>query len=569
MAHNGYNFTDPTSNTMDNDDPHRSILDMDTGIVNIQGTNNLNTTEINNFQAAQTYVSEVMSSNNSYSTYSKQSSVMANVEVSNKFGALEEDANEAILVKRKRNKSASDAESQNTNLANNQVIVKNIESQMVALEKQHMEQIEALKHQLNAAKMVQHTSNQISTSMSPEFINPAKKRVFTKIRTNNATSLVSNNSNAKQQPPVASTSKQNTEEVEAKDKNNTNKSRIPPIVAYSLSVNWLRNQLTGVDFKIKNINSNMCNIFVNDVQTFVKVRQILSINDIYFYTYTPKEIKPVNLLIKGLDSSFEANEIKDELETKFPDLKFIKVAPFTTKNAINNEKNLNIWFVQVAPDADISDFKKLKFILHSVVRVETLKSSGPIQCFNCQRFDHLSANCGMGFRCVKCAQNHGPSNCPVVNESELKCANCGGNHVSSFRSCPKYLEYTGRKHKGKAQVNNTIPVRIENVNTRSSFRAPKITLANNSNVFKSQSYAQAVKGTEANRHTHQTGNSNCSSPIGFLNNEINSLFGMDFTTIMMSIKNFLPFYNSLTDVNEKKIQLLSFLFDLSSNNNDK
>lgn len=59
---------------------------------------------------------------------------------------------------------------------------------------------------------------------------------------------------------------------------------------------------------------------------------------------------------------------------------------------------------------------------------------------NCQRIGHGSSNCRLAYRCVKCAQSHGPGKCEVPANSPkelLKCANCNEiGHTASFRSCP-------------------------------------------------------------------------------------------------------------------------------------
>ena len=70
------------------------------------------------------------------------------------------------------------------------------------------------------------------------------------------------------------------------------------------------------------------------------------------------------------------------------------------------------------------------------------------QCYNCQRVGHSSANCNLGYRCVKCTGDHEPGNCPrkagsnEINEPP-SCVNWNEQHPANFRGCP-YLKLAQR-----------------------------------------------------------------------------------------------------------------------------
>lgn len=60
-----------------------------------------------------------------------------------------------------------------------------------------------------------------------------------------------------------------------------------------------------------------------------------------------------------------------------------------------------------------------------------------IQCFKCQGFGHRADDCiSKDETCVKCSEKHMTKDCKKdIEKHELKCSNCKGNHVASYRGC--------------------------------------------------------------------------------------------------------------------------------------
>ena len=63
----------------------------------------------------------------------------------------------------------------------------------------------------------------------------------------------------------------------------------------------------------------------------------------------------------------------------------------------------------------------------------------PIQCYNCQKYDHMAKNCPNAGNpvCNKCSNSHKGSEC---TNNKLKCANCHLEHASSDKKCTIYKE---------------------------------------------------------------------------------------------------------------------------------
>ena len=84
----------------------------------------------------------------------------------------------------------------------------------------------------------------------------------------------------------------------------------------------------------------------------------------------------------------------------------------------------------------------------------------PTQCFNCQKFGHFASACEKKTSiCVKCGGKHKLMDC---KSSEIKCANCNGNHTSSYGGCKEFQKH----QKEKSEI---IKKKVENSNIRKQY----------------------------------------------------------------------------------------------------
>lgn len=128
--------------------------------------------------------------------------------------------------------------------------------------------------------------------------------------------------------------------------------------------------------------------------------------------------------------------------------------------------NGNRWLLQVSADSDVKQIYCIKYMLNCKVTIEKFERKGLVQCKNWQRFGHISSNCSMPYRCVKCSLSHGPGNCKISRENlefseivenlatgqffqrsliRVKCINCiKEGHVASDRNCPVRIQLAKR-----------------------------------------------------------------------------------------------------------------------------
>ncbi|XP_048255352.1 uncharacterized protein LOC125381988 [Haliotis rufescens] len=62
----------------------------------------------------------------------------------------------------------------------------------------------------------------------------------------------------------------------------------------------------------------------------------------------------------------------------------------------------------------------------------------PLRCFHCQHFGHRAKSCHATQICSRCSKHHDGTDCT----DNIRCANCGGDHMSSFKSCPAFMKQT-------------------------------------------------------------------------------------------------------------------------------
>ncbi|GJQ65604.1 hypothetical protein Trydic_g12483, partial [Trypoxylus dichotomus] len=69
--------------------------------------------------------------------------------------------------------------------------------------------------------------------------------------------------------------------------------------------------------------------------------------------------------------------------------------------------------------------------------VESLRTRSEIvQCQKCQMFGHTQSNCNINYKCMKCGEGHFTHLCTKPKTTPPKCANCQGEHLSTYIKCP-------------------------------------------------------------------------------------------------------------------------------------
>ena len=255
---------------------------------------------------------------------------------------------------------------------------------------------------------------------------------------------------------------------------NTNSKIIkqPPIYTVNTDINALIVDIATASipksaFIIKETSKNNHIIYASTADHYKTITDLLINNKTQFYTYTPKNLKPKSIIIKGIRGNFTIDAIKQEIsDLNIPEVDIINLTKFEFDKTRTEAYH---YLLQISNTSKTKDLFKIKSLAYQRIRWEYLRKPSIFQCRKCQRLGHASKNCYLQYRCVKCANSHEPGNCPIPkdnNKLQLKCANCGQDgHPASYKGCP-YIKFAQQQKKLVNETKTkTYMKKINNINS--------------------------------------------------------------------------------------------------------
>jgi len=259
----------------------------------------------------------------------------------------------------------------------------------------------------------------------------------------------------------ASTSRSLTPDLSQDKTNNTAVNgiktfRIPPIfVQTCASYPWRKiaktmYTLKGLDEVTAKTTSVPLQIQINcpEESSFKLVQQFMATNKINYHTFALPDEKSLKIVIKGVPLDVTDAELMEELEE-------LGFKPNFVRAFSKNEKRLPIHMVSLKRTENVKEIFETTELFYVRVKIESYKSTGPAQCFSCQRFGHSSLQCGHSPRCVKCGKNHPSKECTKPKEDSPTCCNCDGKHTANYRGCPYYTNTCKEKTDQSREVIRT------------------------------------------------------------------------------------------------------------------
>lgn len=229
------------------------------------------------------------------------------------------------------------------------------------------------------------------------------------------------------------------------EKKEIKKDRIPPIIIKNTTIDNTEaslKRLGTTKYKLQQISVGT-KIFLDNPEDHKVLIEALKQEEVDHYTFDYPNQKVNKIVIYGVPPR-DTEQIQESLADQ-------GAAPLSIK-IINCRDQINklylLFYSKNSPEFE--NFKKVRDICRVIFswKYYKNKSNNVPQCHNCQEMGHGSRNCGLSAKCVRCGDSHRSDKCPKADpdtnkviESEVKCANCGGNHTANFNECPKRLEY--------------------------------------------------------------------------------------------------------------------------------
>jgi hypothetical protein len=265
----------------------------------------------------------------------------------------------------------------------------------------------------------------------------------------------------------------------------------PPPIVLTAATNLMQLQahlkvLVKGKFELR-ATRNGTRVVTQEMADYAAVRAHLENKNLSYYTFHPKSEKPIKAVIRHLPSDTPAEDISNGLQ----DLGFsvISVRQMTANRQSpeggSMKINLPLFLVTLCRNSTSPEIFKLASLCHIAIRVEAYRAQNSLtQCFNCQKFGHVWANCRQPPRCMWCGGGHLHKECPEAQNKENSipsCCNCtlkNGEmpHPSNYRGCSHAKEELQRR---KAQ--------------RSTNRNEAKRTFTSNHVVPGQSFAEAVR----------------------------------------------------------------------------
>jgi hypothetical protein len=241
---------------------------------------------------------------------------------------------------------------------------------------------------------------------------------------------------------------ENTNPAESQQAPTTERSRPPPIVL-TTETNLIRLQkdIKGIikgSFEFRSTR-NGTRVVMREMADFSAIRSHFESNNLHYFTFHPKSQKPIKAVIRHLPFNTPAEDISDGLVSLGFDVISVKQMTSTRRPSAEgaSQINLPLFLVTLPRNQKSQDIFKITGLCHISIKVEAYKAqTGLTQCYNCQKFGHVWANCRQPPRCLWCGGGHLHKECPEKgnNTSKPTCCNCklaeGENpHPSNYRGC--------------------------------------------------------------------------------------------------------------------------------------
>jgi hypothetical protein len=213
----------------------------------------------------------------------------------------------------------------------------------------------------------------------------------------------------------------------------TNKTGRPPPIVLTSQVNLIQLQkclksVTKSDFELRS-TKNGTRVVTKEMADFSAIKSHFDTQNLQYFTFYLKFQKPIKAVIRHLPSNTPAEDISDGLVDLGYDIISVKQMSTTRQSSTEGPSSINLpLFLFTLPRSTKSqEIFKLTGLCHISIKAEAYKAQNNLtQCYNCQKFGHVWANCKLPLCCLWCGGGHLHKDCPEKRNIESKpmCCNC-------------------------------------------------------------------------------------------------------------------------------------------------
>jgi hypothetical protein len=175
--------------------------------------------------------------------------------------------------------------------------------------------------------------------------------------------------------------------------------RPPPIILTSVTnLLQLQRQLRDIvkgSFEFRNTKTGT-RVVTKEMADFSAIKDFFTSQKLSFFTFFAKSQKPVKAVIRHLPSDTPAEEICEALVDVGFDVISVKQMSTTRRSPSEDpaKSKLPLFLITLPRTEKSQEIFKLTCLCHISIKVEAYKNqNGLTQCYNCQKFGHVWANC--------------------------------------------------------------------------------------------------------------------------------------------------------------------------------
>lgn len=259
------------------------------------------------------------------------------------------------------------------------------------------------------------------------------------------------------------------------------KKKNPPIIIAGKNVSAVQQMLneviTSQKFEVKLMRIGI-RVVVGDKTEYDQLISHLLLKKINYFGYHSAESRPRKIVLYGLNS-MPVDDLKKLLAEKDVNPTEVKMLRLRNNHYCYDKQSVYLLYFEASSGVKLNELRNIKSINNIVVKWEKYQTKGHdqvAQCRNCQMFGHSSALCHMPTRCQVCSGSHQTMSCPKKvpratldhlkasgkepEKDYVKCANCDGNHVSSFKGCvarKSFIDVQQKFNRSKQNGRRTTP----------------------------------------------------------------------------------------------------------------